>query len=147
MRLWRVFAALAVLTLGQAAFAAEPAVSGIWWTQDHGGVVQIYGCGNGLCGKVVGITQFGPGGQTPVDVHGRSRCQLQIIPDGKLDQDGYWDSHITNPDDDKTYTITLRVQPDGRLRMRGYIGIPLLGKTVFWTRFTGHLTPDCHIED
>ncbi len=56
-----------------------------------------------------------------------------------------WDSHITNPDDDKTYTIRLRVDPDGRLRMRGYIGIPLLGQTVYWTRFTEHLTADCHV--
>jgi hypothetical protein len=31
--------------------------------------------------------------------------------------------------------------------MRGYIGLPILGRTVFWTHFTQRLTPDCHIVD
>jgi hypothetical protein len=29
--------------------------------------------------------------------------------------------------------------------MRGYIGIPLLGRTTIWTRYEGKLTPDCHL--
>ena len=58
-----------------------------------------------------------------------------------------WDSHILNPDDDKTYTIRLAVDDDGRLRMRGYVGLPIFGRTVYWTRFTEQLTPDCHIHD
>ena len=109
-------------------------------------MVEIDRCGNGLCGYVVGITAFLPGNVTPVDNHGRSRCKLQIIPDGAQASDGSWDSHITNPDDGKTYTITMRLEPGGRLRMRGYIGIPLFGRTVFWTRFTGRTTADCHID-
>ena len=132
------------------AYAEPPnprAVIGLWWTQDRDGVVQIVPCGNGLCGSVVGVTDFAADGSAPKDLHGRSRCHLQIIPDGKLEEDGIWDSHITNPDDDKVYTITLRVDQDGRLRMRGYIGIPLFGRTVFWTRFNGRLTPDCHLRD
>ena len=128
--------------------AADPrAVAGLWWTQDHDGVVQINPCASGLCGTVAGVTTFGPDGVAPKDLHGRSRCHLEIITDGKVESDGVWDSHITNPDDGKVYTITLSVDGDGRLRMRGYIGIPLFGKTVFWTRFNGHLTPDCHLKD
>jgi uncharacterized protein (DUF2147 family) len=96
---------------------------------------------------VVGVTDFDADGSALKDLHGRSRCHLQIIPDGKVEADGTWDSHITNPDDGKVYTITLRVDEDGRLRMRGYIGIPLFGRTVFWTRFNGRLTPDCHLRD
>ncbi|MEJ1976245.1 MAG: DUF2147 domain-containing protein [Acetobacteraceae bacterium] len=126
--------------------AAQPTVMGTWLTQNRDGVVNIHACPTGLCGDVVGITGFQPNGAPPVDVQGRSRCHLQIIPDGHPDDDGLWFGHITNPDDGQTYTI--EVQPDGpdRLRMRGYIGLPLLGSTVYWTRFTGKLTPDCHIE-
>ena len=120
---------------------------GTWWTQDRDGVVELYACPAGLCGRVAGIVSFEPDGSPPRDLHGHSRCHLPLIRDGKLDSTGVWDSHITNPDDDKTYTIRLRVDPDGRLRMRGYIGIPLLGKTVFWTRFDRHLTADCHLRD
>ena len=145
-----MIARVAVLLLCAAfpVVAAPPAaVDGIWWTQDHDGVVQLYQCPAGLCGRVVGITTFKPDGSPPLDWLGRSRCREQIVPDGKVDEDGAWDSHITNPDNGKTYTITLRVQADGRLRMRGYIGLPLFGQTVFWTRFKGRLTPDCHVQD
>ena len=145
MKGWLAGLAVAGLLAGPADAADPSEVVGTWWTQDRDGVVKIAECGNSLCGYVVGITNFKPDGFPPKDLHGHSRCQLQIIPDGKPDEDGSWDSHITNPDDDKTYTITLRVDPDGRLRMRGYIGLPLFGKTVFWTRYQGHLTPDCHL--
>jgi uncharacterized protein (DUF2147 family) len=135
------------LLFGVPAHAANPnAVIGTWWTQDHDGVIRIQACPSGLCGQVVGITTFRPDGSAPLDVNGQSRCQLQIIPDGRPGDSGTWDSHITDPDDGKTYTTELRVGADGRLQMRGYIGIPLLGRTVYWTPFHGHLTPDCHIQ-
>ena len=126
---------------------AQPSdpVLGRWWTPDHDGVVDIQRCRSGLCGRVIGITEMLPDGRMPVDNHGRSRCNLQIISDGTQERDGTWDSHITNPDDGKTYTITLRTDA-GRLRMRGYIGIPLFGRTVYWQRFNGRTTPDCRVE-
>ena len=142
-----VLAAVASLAAGQAGAAEPAAVMGIWWTQDRDGVVQLYACPNGLCGRVAGIVSFQPNGAAPTDLHGHSRCHLPLVSDGKVDSGGVWDSHITNPDDDKTYTIRLQVDPDGRLRMRGYVGLPIFGKTVFWTRFTQQLTADCHIRE
>ena len=86
---------------------------GLWWTEDHDGVVELYPCGGGLCGRVAGIVNFQPDGSAPKDVHGRSRCHLALITSGTADSAGVWDSHITNPDDGKTYTIRVRVDPDG----------------------------------
>ncbi len=123
------------------------AVPGEWWTPNHDGVVDIKACSEGLCGTVIGVTHLRPDGTAELDLRGRSRCHLQIIQGGSVDKDGVWNSHITNPDDDKRYTIQLRVDEDGRLRMRGYIGIPLFGQTVYWQPFEGHVTPECHIED
>ena len=133
-----------------AAHAASPAgvqnaVGGQWVTAGNGGIVALRPCGSGMCGTVDGITGFQANGDPPVDVHGRSRCHLTIIPDLQLDADGVWGGHVTNPDDGKTYTIQITLDPEGRLRMRGYIGIPLFGLTTVWTRFGGRLTPDCHI--
>jgi uncharacterized protein (DUF2147 family) len=142
---WVLLAGLCAMS---AARAANPnGVFGTWWTQDHDGVVQIAPCNTGLCGTVVGITGFQPDGSPPQDLHGHSRCRLRIIPGGTFDVDGIWNARITDPNDDKTYTIQLRLDDDGHLRMRGYIGIPLFGRTVYWTRFEGHLTPDCHVQD
>ena len=140
-------AAVALVTAGQARAADPASVMGIWWTQDRDGVVQLYPCASGLCGRVAGIVHFQPDGSPPTDLHGHSRCHLPLISDGKVDRDGVWDSHITNPDDDKSYTIRLQVDPDGRLRMRGYVGLPIFGRTVFWTRFNQRMTADCHIRE
>ena len=139
--------AAATLAAGRASAADPSAVMGIWWTPDHDGVVELYPCARGLCGKVAGVVTFGPDGSAPKDLHGHSRCGLTLINGGTVDGSGVWDSHITDPDDDKVYAIRLQVDPDGRLRMRGYVGLPLFGKTVFWTHFTKHLTADCHIRD
>jgi uncharacterized protein (DUF2147 family) len=124
---------------------AQPSVTGRWMTADNGGVVALTACGTAICGSVEGITGFRPNGAAPVDVNGRSRCHLQIIPDLVLEEPGLWSGHITNPDDGKTYSINISLDPQGRLRMRGYIGIPLLGRTTIWTRYEGKLTPDCHL--
>ncbi len=129
-----------------AAWAWDPqAVFGAWWTPDHDGVVDITPCGTSLCGIVTGVTAFRRDGTAKLDTHGQSRCHLQIIRGGSVNNNGVWTSHITDPDDDLTYTIQLRVDEHGRLRMLGYIGVPWIGETVFWTRFDGRVTPDCHI--
>ena len=124
---------------------ADPAILGYWMTADNGGVVGLHTCGASVCGTVDGITGFRPNGSAPVDVNGTSRCHLQIIGDLQPDDDGVWAGHITNPDDGKTYSIHISLDPQGKLRMRGYIGIPLLGRTTIWTRYQGKLTPDCHL--
>ncbi len=146
---WRVgFALLLLLLAAREARAWDSrAVFGAWWTPDHSGVVDIAPCPAGLCGTVIGVTDLRPDGTAKLDAKGHSRCHLQIVPGGTVNGDGVWDSHIVDPDDEKTYTIQLRVDDQGRLRMRGYIGIPLFGQTVYWTRFAGHVTPECHISN
>ena len=124
---------------------ADQSVLGLWMTADNGGVVGLEPCGAMICGKVDGITGFRPNGAPPVDVNGRSRCHLEIISDLVLEEPGLWAGHITNPDDGNVYSIHISLDPEGKLRMRGYIGIPLLGRTTVWTRYQGKLTPDCHL--
>jgi len=147
IRILTVLAALVALP----ALIASPTLAqqgpiGRWLTQDGRGVVAIEPCGAVLCGAVVGVTGFQPNGAPPVDYQGRSRCKLQIIGDLHVDEPGIWAGHIMNPDDGNVYTIHISLDPQGRLLMRGFIGIPLLGRTTVWTRYQGRLTTDCHLE-
>ena len=49
--------------------------------------------------------------------------------------DEYADGQILDPDSGKLYRCTARLLDGGnRLSIRGYIGIPLLGKTQVWLR-------------
>ena len=41
---------------------------------------------------------------------------------------------IYDPATGNTYTCHLALDGDDRLRLRGFVGIPLLGRTTTWTR-------------
>jgi uncharacterized protein (DUF2147 family) len=137
---------IVLLVLAASRAWAQPTILGSWLTEDRGGVVTLRPCSAGVCGTVDGVTAFQPNGGPPLDYRGQSRCHLQIVPDLHQDDPGHWSGHITNPDDGKTYNIKISLDERGRLAMRGYIGIPLLGRTTLWSRFNGRLTPDCHIQ-
>jgi uncharacterized protein (DUF2147 family) len=44
------------------------------------------------------------------------------------------DGHIYNGENGKTYNANISLQPDGKLRLRGYVGTPMFGETQLWTR-------------
>lgn len=123
---------------------APAAPFGEWTTQDGGGVIAIGWCGTALCGRIVGIKRA-PGEQIPNDVHGRSQCGLTIITGGTPSRDGAWLARITDPRDGTQYHAELWVDERDWLHLRGFIGIPLLGRTEIWRPFTGRLTPECGV--
>lgn len=41
---------------------------------------------------------------------------------------------IYDPRNGKTYECEVTLEYDGTLEVRGYVGLPLYGKTVVWTR-------------
>ena len=137
-------AALATGLLVTPADATPPAPIGNWLTADHDAVIAIDQCGNALCGRIVGIPLAIPGEPIPTDNHGRSQCQLTIIWDGKPDATG-WMARILDPRDGGVYSARLHLDPEGRLRLRGYLGIPLFGRTQVWTPFTGAVPANCRL--
>ena len=58
---------------------------------------------------------------------------------------GTWLGEVTDPRDGGQYQAKLWVDDSGNLRLRGFIGIPALGATQTWHRFTGHLTTECRL--
>jgi uncharacterized protein (DUF2147 family) len=46
----------------------------------------------------------------------------------------YVEGTIYNGENGKTYSANLSLQPDGTLRVRGYVGRSLFGETQIWTR-------------
>ena len=137
-------AALFVLVLAapMASAAPSPSVQGNWLTGNGRGVVQIARCGAGLCGRIVGIDRAA-GEPMPTDVRGRPQCGLTIITTDRADPDGTWHGQITDPRDGHSYETRMSVDQSGDLRLRVFVGIPLLGSTQVWHRFTGRLGADC----
>jgi uncharacterized protein (DUF2147 family) len=133
-----------MLVLSGLSASATPTTSptGTWLTANGHGVVAIAQCGDTLCGRIVGIDRE-PTEPMPTDVDGHPQCGLTIITNGRPAADGTWLGKITDPRNGNTYQAKLWVDEDGDLHLRGFIGIPLLGSTQIWRRYTGHLTALC----
>ncbi len=139
-----------LLCIGLATLPARAAPSGpagAWVTAGGGAVIQIHRCGNGLCGEISGMV-LTPGDKIPVDWRGRSQCGLVIVKIpavNVVDGQPAWYGTITNPRDGAVYHVRLTLDGDGSLLLRGYVGLPIFGRTQAWTRYTGALPPDCRL--
>ncbi|HLY55581.1 MAG TPA: DUF2147 domain-containing protein [Stellaceae bacterium] len=123
--------------------ADQPArVLGNWLTSDGDGVIAIEQCGDEVCGRIVGIARA-PGEKMPTDVHGTSQCGLTIISNERPTDDGTWLGKVTDPRTGETYGAKLWIDRAGNLRVRGFLGLPLLGETQVWRPYAGHLTDSC----
>lgn len=119
-----------------------PPIAGDWLTEGGDGVIQIAPCAAGLCGRVVGINR-GPNDPMPVDVKGAPQCGLTILTIDPQAQDGVWHGEVTDPRNGTVYKAEVRMNARGRLLMRGYVVLPLLGQTQVWQRFIGHIENEC----
>jgi uncharacterized protein (DUF2147 family) len=59
---------------------------------------------------------------------------LVILRDFKFDEDEWEGGKIYDPESGKTYSCILSIQDKGTLKVRGYVGISLLGRTEIWKK-------------
>ena len=123
---------------------AEPALVGLWLTEDQQAVISIERCpGGDFCGRLVSFV-IGPQdeGKPQIDdrnpdpaLRGRPLCGLPMLggfrPAGGGELSDGW---IYNPNNGKTYAVRMTLDGDTRLRLRGYVLMPLFGETQIWTR-------------
>jgi uncharacterized protein (DUF2147 family) len=124
---------------------AAPSPDGLWLTQDHDGIIGVAPCDGRLCARIDGFVLDHADDRTPVDYRGVSQCHLALITDAEQVEPNLWKGHITNPRNGSVYQVELRVDGDGHLALRGFIGIPLLGQTQTWTRYDGKVPEDCRV--
>ncbi len=119
-------------------------IIGTWLNQEGTGKIQIFKVGSNFYGKIIWLKE-------PNDsVTGKPRTdkenpdpKLKTVPliglvnlkgfsfDGK---DEWKDGTIYDPKNGKTYSCFIKFDGPDKLRIRGYIGISLLGRTTIWTR-------------
>lgn len=134
-----------VLFAAARALAADATPIGVWSTEDDKSHVKIEDCGGMLCGTIVWLKEPNDDdGKPKVDIH-NSNADMKARPILGLpllrsfvkskDETGVWEEgKIYNPEDGETYRCTLTLKDANTLRVRGYVGLPLLGKTQIWTR-------------
>lgn len=125
-------------------FAQTPAadrVLGNWLNAEKDARIEIYKTGNKYYGKIIwGKNIFNPDGSSRTDrknpdekLKSRLLLNLVILTNFTYD-DGEWNGgKIYDPKSGKTYSCFMKL--DGsNLKIKGYIGITLLGRTTIWTR-------------
>jgi len=65
----------------------------------------------------------------------RPTMGLEMLTGFRYDSDDkeWTDGEIYDPKSGKTYSCYMEFDSDGKLKIRGYIGISLIGKTTYWT--------------
>lgn len=133
-----------------AAWADEAdGIAGQWLTEDSDARFEIYKEGGKYCGKIVWL-------QEPVypqddaeagrPTHDRKNPDpakrdqpivgLQLLKDFEYKGDNAWaGGTIYNPENGKLYRARLRLDGKDKLKVRGFIGISLIGETTVWTRY------------
>ncbi len=133
--------------------AQTPSVMGTWLTESKTANVQLAPCAsaaNGpICGTVVKLNDPKDANGKPMapedvtdarnpDPAQRSRKVLGMVLLYNFmatnDPNTFEEGTIYSGENGKTYRANLGLQPDGTLRLRGYVGTPLFGETQVWTR-------------
>lgn len=138
---------LALLFLASTAFAAEEGVTGRWKTIDDEtgkpkSVVVIKEENGKLFGTIERLYREPDEEQNPVcenckgELKGKPIIGMMILRDLKPDGKNEWaGGTILDPKNGKTYDCKIALEDGGKkLKVRGFLGISLLGRTQYWQR-------------
>ena len=124
-------------------------VFGYWQTVGDSSKIEIYPCGEKICGKVAWLkhpnfmkADDGPIGTAKIDrknpdpaMRNRPILGLQVIEGLTAAGNDSWEhGKCYDPESGNTYKCRIHLASPEKLEMRGYIGIPLFGRTYALTR-------------
>ncbi|HEY3809417.1 MAG TPA: DUF2147 domain-containing protein [Steroidobacteraceae bacterium] len=132
---------LLLLPVVLAASASAAELPGRWLTEPGDGIIEISQTADGSYqGRIIGGNAPGRVDAKNPDPARRQRLLLgQVILVGmRAEGPGSWSGGtIYDPDSGKTYKCHLEIIDADHLKVRGYIGVSLLGRSQTWTRYTG----------
>ena len=112
-------------------------ILGEWLSQEKDGKISIYKQGDKYYGKISWGKTPGKKDVNNPDSKLRSRdiVNTVILQDFKFTGSAWEDGKIYDPKSGKTYDCILKVKDNNKvLDIRGYVGVPMFGRTSTWTR-------------
>lgn len=126
------------------AFANE--AEGYWLTENKRSVIHVTKCYDSLCGNIHWIIEGGMQyDEKNPDASERRKpmCGLKLMWGFRPDGSDWKDGKIYKADDGDIYNANVTLVDKNTLKLRGYVGIPLFGKTQKWTRVSSEDYPRC----
>ncbi|MFT5077936.1 MAG: hypothetical protein ACI825_000959 [Planctomycetota bacterium] len=101
-------------------------------------IIDIYERDGKVYGKVTQILTEGREDSVCTECDGEDKGKpilgLEIIRGLEKDGDVYEDGEILDPENGKRYKCYIELVENNKLKVRGYIGFSLLGRTQYWYR-------------
>jgi len=122
-----------------AAFTATPeSVLGTWLVPKEDAKVTISKCGENFCGTITWL-------KTPEDLDtknpdpGKRKNKIlgmKMLWGFTFKKNEWVGGQIYDPDSGNTYRCKMWLKSADKLNVKGYVGIPLFGRSEIWTRVT-----------
>jgi uncharacterized protein (DUF2147 family) len=146
MHLFPRLAVLALILLSGMLMADQNLVAGRWLTQERDGWIQISIVGESVEGTIAGAPPDSPSSDRKFDdrnpdpsLRNRLLDGLTIMTGFDYTGDGKWkNGTVYDPNTGKTYKCSITLIDDNTLKIRGYIGVSLFGRSETWTRDDPH---------
>ena len=101
-------------------------------------IIKVYEKNNKAYAKIIEITETIRRDDLCTKCTGENKNRPILgmdILSGLVKKKNSWtDGKIIDPKRGGTYDCTIELVTENKLKVRGYIGIPMLGKTVYWIR-------------
>jgi uncharacterized protein (DUF2147 family) len=134
-------ALIGIALVAMAVDSKESSVIGNWLSESKDGIIQIsQGEGGAYEGRIIGGNHPGRLDEKNPDPAQRAKAlRGEVILRGlHYDGDGKWSGGaIYEPDTGRTYKCLVELVTADSIKVRGFIGISLLGKSQTWTRYRG----------
>jgi len=133
---------ISTLFISQAQNQADD-ILGFWLTDDGRAKIEIYKESGKYSGKIVWLKDsIDKNGNPPVDYENpdpelrkRTIQGINLVKGFYFDSEKWVDGEIYDPDTGKTYASNMKLKRN-KLEVRGFVGIPMFGRTVVWTKTT-----------
>jgi uncharacterized protein (DUF2147 family) len=119
--------------------ANPDALLGIWFNEEKDAKIKVYKENGKFYGKIVwhktgdGISAYDEHNPDP-ELQKRKKVGLVILTDFEFHNGQWEDGEIYDPKKGKTYSCVIKLEKDGSLNVRGFIGFSLIGRTTYWTK-------------
>lgn len=118
-------------------------VLGKWKTIDdetgqQKSIVEIYETNGKIYGKIIEIFDEKHKGELCKECSGADKNKpilgMVVLRGLTKDDDEYSDGKIIDPKNGKIYKCTISLESKDKLKVRGYIGFSLIGRSQYWVR-------------